>query len=341
MSDQAEKLRRLSKTAIVEPVSEPAQVAMVVVAGARSGVGATTVAVNLAAAIADRGERVLVVDAAEGGNDLADLAGVSREVEHCVVDVVSGKCGVAEGIVDGPMGLRVLANRGVNASRREREFRRNSPTEENSRDGLQRLLSSIDSISNEIDLVVVDVGSGMTAWTRRFWLRAQCVVLVTTADDASVMDAYAAMKQCAADGIRPAVRLLVNREVNDAAAEDAQRRVQNACRKFLSLSVEALPALPLYEDDFAAGAYRGPRVWEMPNSAFGRATLWLGRAVGDALAGPETFGRESVRGQETRAQQSQETRAQQDEARKPLILPLVGANPIEMFMKATDRISTY
>ena len=52
---------------------------MVVVAGARNGVGATTVAVNLAAAIADRGERVLVVDAAEGGNDLADMAGVGRD----------------------------------------------------------------------------------------------------------------------------------------------------------------------------------------------------------------------------------------------------------------------
>ena len=61
---------------------------MVVVAGARNGVGATTVAVNLAAAIADRGERVLVVDAAEGGNELADMAGVGREIEHCVV----GRC---------------------------------------------------------------------------------------------------------------------------------------------------------------------------------------------------------------------------------------------------------
>ena len=107
---------------------------------------------------------------------------------------------------------------------------------------------------DEIDLVVVDAGSGLTAWTRRFWLRAQCVVLVTTADDASVMDAYAAMKASSADGIRPVVRLLVNREINGAAAEDAQRRVQNACRKFLSLSIEALPALPLHEGDFVAGA---------------------------------------------------------------------------------------
>ena len=108
---------------------------------------------------------------------------------------------------------------------------------------------------------MVDAGSGLTAWTRRFWLRAQCVVLVTTADDASVMDAYAAMKASSADGIRPVVRLLVNREINGAAAEDAQRRVQNACRKFLSLSIDALPALPLHEGDFVAGATIAGRVF--------------------------------------------------------------------------------
>lgn len=322
-------------TASVEPCAEPALLPMVVVAAARNGVGATTVAVNLAAAIADRGARVLVVDAAEDGNDLADVAGVGREIEHCLSDVVNGKCGVADAIVDGPMALRVLANRGRVAPRRGNEFRRNSPTGgENSRAGLQRLLGSIDSLSDEIDLVVVDVGSGLTAWTRRFWLRAQCVVLVTTADDASVMDAYAAVKASSADGIRPMVRLLVNREMNGAAAEDAQRRMQNACRKFLSLSIDALPALPLHDGDFVAGANRGPRVWEEPNSAFARATLWLGRAVSDVLAGDsqkglETFGLETVRGRETRAQQV-ETRAQQ----------ISGPNPVEMFMQATDRIAT-
>src|SRR3954453_8859949 len=272
----------MSKVASVEPCAEPAPLPMVVVAGARNGVGATTVAVSLAAAMADRRERVLVVDAAEGGNGLAELAGVGRAIEHCVSDIVNGKCGAKDAIVAGPMGMRVLGNRGRLSEKRGTEFRRNSATSaENSRVGLQRLLSSIDSLCDEIDLVVVDAGSGLTAWTRRFWLRAQCVVLGATADDASVMDAYAAVKGSSADGIRPVVRLLVNREINGAAAEDAQRRVQNACRKFLSMSIDALPALPLHDDDFVAGGNRGPRVWEEPNSVFARATVWLGRAVSD------------------------------------------------------------
>ncbi len=310
MSDQAEKLRRLSKATIVESKVAVARLPMVVVAGARNGVGATTVAVNVAAAIADRGERVLVVDAAESGNNLADVAGVSRSMEYCVSDIVSGKCGIVDALIDGPRGSYILASRGHVGGSRERDARRQSSTaSENSRTGQQRLLGEIDSLSNEIDLAVVDAGAGLTAWTRRLWLRAQCVVLVTTADDASVMDAYAAIKTSGMEGIRPNIRLLVNREINGAAAEDAQRRVQNACRKFLSLSIEALPALPLYDNDFVAGASSGPRVWEEPNSAFGRATLWLGRAVSDALAkGP--------------AESS--------------VAAFSGMTPFEMFMQATD-----
>src|SRR6188472_170125 len=122
MSDQAEKLRRLTKEGSAPPRAEAAPLPMVVVAGARNGVGTTTVAVNLAAAIADRGERVLVVDAAEGGNNLADLAGVGRKIEHWLSDLVNGKCDAGDAIVDGPMGLRVLANRGGLSSPRDREF---------------------------------------------------------------------------------------------------------------------------------------------------------------------------------------------------------------------------
>ena len=68
MTDQAEKLRALIHTA---PAAEAAVGAlpMIVVSGCRAGVGATTVALNLAAVLADRGERVLLVDGAQQRND--------------------------------------------------------------------------------------------------------------------------------------------------------------------------------------------------------------------------------------------------------------------------------
>src|SRR5436190_11417293 len=111
MIDQANKLRELASSAAVLPDNAGARVPMVVVSGAKSRVGATTVAVNLAAALADRGERVLVVDAAQHRNDLVDAAEIGREFEYSLGDVMSGKCGVAEAMVASPGGMRVMASR--------------------------------------------------------------------------------------------------------------------------------------------------------------------------------------------------------------------------------------
>ena len=65
MLDQADKLRRVDSIAVpAAPHACRPGPPMIVVAGGRAGVGATTVAVNLAAVLADRGERVVLVDAA-------------------------------------------------------------------------------------------------------------------------------------------------------------------------------------------------------------------------------------------------------------------------------------
>ena len=284
MSDQADNLRKLIRTATLAPEEATARLPMVVVSGAKSGVGATTVAVNLAAVLADRGERVAVVDAAQHRNELVELAGAGRDFEYSLSDVMAGKCSVQQALVRGAASLRVLANRSRVSSRRDSEFRRNSATCVDSRGAQQRLLAGLESLRDEVDLIVVDAGRGWMGCARRFWMRAQLAVLVTTTEDASLLDAYAALKLSAADGIRPVVGLLVNQAENDGAAEDAQRRVQSACQRFLSLSIESLPALPRHEYEYGAGAPRGLRIWERVNSSFGHAALWMGRSVSDLLA---------------------------------------------------------
>jgi flagellar biosynthesis protein FlhG len=284
MTDQANKLRELAGSAVGSPGVEAARVPMVVVTGARAGVGATTVAVNLAAVLSDRGERVLIVDAAQHRNELAEALGIERDWEHSMADVMAGTCRIAESIVRGPMGVQLLAPRSRVNSRRESEFRRNWPTwGDFSRRAQQRLLCELESLGDEIDCIVVDAGNGLTAWTRRFWLRASLVALVTTTDGKAVLDAYSAIKQCARDRVHPAVRLLVNQADNEAEADDVESRMESACKRFLSLSIEALPALPRCGYDAAAVVESAPRVWEAPNSAFGHAALWLGRAVHDLV----------------------------------------------------------
>jgi flagellar biosynthesis protein FlhG len=284
MTDQAHKLRSLVESA--GPAAEAAEggLPLVVVTGARAGVGATTIALNLAAVLADRGERVLLVDGSQHVGESMELGGPRPDVKHTLADVLAEKCGIEDAIVPGPAGVSMLLACCRGSSKRNCEFRRNSPTGRDfSRRAQDRLLGELQSLDGEFDWIVVDAGRGLTPWSRRFWSRAKLNVLVTTTNDAAVLDAYAVLKESAARAADLPVRLLVNQAASDAAADDVQRRLVNACQRFLSRSIPALPSLQGHVANELAALHSAPRIWETPNSAFGHAVLWLGRAVSEIV----------------------------------------------------------
>ena len=102
MTDQAERLRELVQAAPLPACQAAPGLPMIVVAGGKRGVGSSTVAVNLAAALTDRGERVVVVDVARHRADMAQVAGITSIGGSTVGDVLSGKTTAAEALVSGP-----------------------------------------------------------------------------------------------------------------------------------------------------------------------------------------------------------------------------------------------
>jgi flagellar biosynthesis protein FlhG len=272
MSDQADKLRELVESASPPECDAAPGPPMIVVAGGKGGVGATTVAVNLAAALADREHRVVLVDAARQHADLAQVAGVGLITGGTVADVLVGKCGAVDALAPGPAGTLLLADRWAPQA---------SP--DYSRHAQQRLLAELQSLHDVADLLVVDAGSGLNTWTRRFWLRAALVIVVTTTDDVAVMDTYAAIKLSTAESIASEQRILINQCESSESTEDVKQRLSTACQRFLGREVPALPALPRHAVVDATRTARVPRVWESPNSPFGHAVLWLAHAVDDVL----------------------------------------------------------
>jgi flagellar biosynthesis protein FlhG len=271
MLDQAHTLRRLVESATTETLrDERFSPPMIVVAGGRRGVGATTVAANIAAVLADQDEHVVLVDGAARDGDLAQAAGLSAAVQRTLDEVIVGECSAAEALAPGPAGTLVLAQR-----------RSRQASLDTSRSAQQRLFGQLQSLESEAGLLVVDVGSGASPWMRRFWLRAELVIVVTTTDDLALLDTYALIKQNIGDGIDAEIRVLASQCDSDAIAGEAYGRLTNACRQFLSHTVRALPALP--RDLPAASSRAIGRVWERPDSPFGHAVMWLGRAVGDVM----------------------------------------------------------
>jgi hypothetical protein len=146
------------------------------------------------------------------------------------------------------------------------------------------LLSELQSLHDLASVIVIDCGTGLSPWIERFWLCARLAVLVTTADDAAVMDTYAALKRSAADAVNVDVRVLATQCDGEAVARAVYARLSAACQRFLSRSLQTLPPLPLHRVERRIGACTLPRVWECANTPFGLAMLWLGQPVCAVLA---------------------------------------------------------
>jgi len=117
------------------------------VVSAKGGVGKTTTAANLAAALAAAGSRVAVVDGDLGMANLASALGVEVG-EVTLHDVLAGDGDVAAAIHEGPHGLSV-----VPGSPALDAFSRADP---------ERLESVLGELSADHDYVILDTGAGLS-----------------------------------------------------------------------------------------------------------------------------------------------------------------------------------
>lgn len=201
------------------------------VTSGKGGVGKTNVVANLATALARRKKRVLVIDADLGLANLDLFLGVKPV--HTMEDFFAGTVALNELIIANRDGVLLLPGAsGVQAMTALSTAQKIT------------LLTELDVLSHDVDLVLIDTGSGISDAVTYFTTAAQEIVVVATAEPSSITDAYAMIKVLASGHQQKRFSILANNVVDAAEATRLFETLSSAALRFLNASLDYIGWIP-------------------------------------------------------------------------------------------------
>jgi flagellar biosynthesis protein FlhG len=278
MSDQADGLRQLvqarsgTTALLADPpapsrtASAPTKARSLVLTSGKGGVGTSNLALNLAIALGEAGQRVVLVDADLGLANIDLLCGLTPAGD--LGDVLASGAPLAEVIVEGPGGVRIVP--GAHGMRILIDLLG---------DGPDRLVAELADLEAGADFLLIDAGSGLGPRIATLAAAADEIVIVTTPEPTSVADAHAVINRFRRLPGPPRLRAVVNQASTASEAADVLARITASSRQFLGTVVSALghvradPHVPL------SVRMRRPFVVAYPGSTASRCVRRLARAL--------------------------------------------------------------
>lgn len=197
----------------------PAVPRRIAVASGKGGVGKTWLAISLAHAAAMRGQNALLFDGDLGLANVDIQLGLMPDRD--LAGVLAGHLRLADAVLRvEPAGFHVLPGRSGSGSLAAIASPR-----------LETLLTDLDALP--FHPVVLDLGAGLDAHTRRMAAFADTLLVVATEEPTSLTDAYAVIKLFAMDKPGGDARLVVNQASSQAAGQRTHDALAQACRQFL------------------------------------------------------------------------------------------------------------
>ena len=246
------------QTAGLRRAANPGPVQVIAVTGGKGGVGKTSVAVNLATALATTGRRVMLLDGDLGLANVDVFLGLSPR--HTMAHVLSGERSLEEIIVESPHGVQVVPGASGVADLANL-----------SAAGHLNLVQAFSSLSNRVDTMIVDTSAGISHSVVQFTQASQHVVLVVCDEPASMSDAYALVKVLSRNHNVTRFQVLANMVRSPGDGEILFEKLQRVTSKFLEVTLEYVGEIP--EDPYLRRAIREQRpvVGAFPSSPSTRA----------------------------------------------------------------------
>ncbi|MCB1757282.1 MAG: P-loop NTPase [Gammaproteobacteria bacterium] len=175
------------EAAIYEPIpfdrdeftGSPVQV--IAIAGGKGGVGKSSLAVNLAIALAEERHRVLLMDANLGMANIDVL--LNLKAEHNLSHVIHEEKQLQDIILDGPGGIKIVpAASGISKMAK-------LSSAENA-----ALVNAFSTLPYDIDTLIIDTAAGITPSMLTFCEASKEVMVVVCDEPTSISDAYATIR---------------------------------------------------------------------------------------------------------------------------------------------------
>lgn len=242
-------------------------VRVLAVASGKGGVGKTNMAVNLALALARRGESVLLMDADLALANLDVVLGIRPRHDLC--QVLSGELNINDIIIDGPHGIGIVpASSGV---RRMAEL---SVAEH------AGLIRAFDEVERHVDTLLIDTAAGLSESVVSFCRAANEVLVVVCDEPASLTDAYALIKVLGQEhGVRR-FQVVCNMVQDAAHGRQLYAKLARVAEHYLAdVALGYLGAVPFDERLKQAVRQQRALMQQSPYSASGLAFQQLAERV--------------------------------------------------------------
>lgn len=243
-------------------------VKVLAVTGGKGGVGKTNISVNLSLALAEMGQRVVLMDADLGLANVDVLLGLSTP--YALTDVLNGSRSLQDILISGPGGVKI-----VPASSGVQQMSVLSVQEH------AAVIHAFSDISDQIDILVIDTATGISDTVINFVCAAQEAVIVVCDEPTSISDAYALIKLLSIEHQMFRFRVVANMTRSSQEGQNLFNKLNALCERFLDVSLQYLGQVPFDEDVRRAVQQRKALLEYAPGSKVARAIRAIAQKVND------------------------------------------------------------
>lgn len=243
-NDQAAGLRNLSCTKSVKVIA---------VTAGKGGVGKSNVSLNLAVALAQLDNKVMLLDADLGLGNIDIMLGLHSKYDFS--HVIQGTCQLNDIILHGPNGLKIIPA----ASGTEFMAQLGKSMHSGIVDAFNELIA-------DLDYLIIDTAAGISDMVLSFTRSAQELLVIVCDEPTSLTDAYALIKVMSKRYGCSNFHIVANMVRNEKDGRDLFNKLFRVSEQFLDVQLDYLGSIPFDEHVHQAVKNQQPVLLAYPDS---------------------------------------------------------------------------